>query len=448
MSKEPRCIAYITEMFPSLTQTFVYRELLAVRERGIQIQPFSIWRPDPESLSTEAISLQDETFYIFPRSWLFILLSHLRFLCRRPRKYCGTLFLTLSQTGESVHNRWRSLIHFLYGMVAIREMQRLRIQHIHAHFGWSASSIAMIANRLLGISFSLTLHAHGIFLNPLLLKAKIKYSQFVVTISEYNRDFLKKRFPELHLEDKIHVIHCGLDPEIFAPSSEPKPDGDLLTIVGIGQLDPRKGFHVLIDACYHLVRKGVHFRCQIIGEGEERSRLEALIRRYNLMEYVILPGKVYQEELRQILKRADVSVLPCVRDESGELDGIPVALMETMAMQIPTVSTRISGIPELIDHGRNGWLTPPGDSVALADALRHLRNNPRLRNRLGKAARKTVVNEFNIYKSAEAMATLFESIAVSPQIQQVEAEKCARTTTQLPNQRSDTQNKHDRQRRT
>jgi glycosyltransferase involved in cell wall biosynthesis len=252
------------------------------------------------------------------------------------------------------------------------------------------------------------------------LKAKIKYSKFVVTISEYNRQYLKNLFPAYRLEDKIHVVHCGLDPEIFNPSSEPKRDGDQFTIVGIGQLDPRKGFHVLIDACHHLYRQGVPFRCQILGEGGERKRLEALINRYNLMEHVFLPGKIYQEELRRILSQADVSVLPCVRDESGELDGIPVALMETMAMEIPTVSTRISGIPELIDHGLNGWLTPPDDSVALADALKYLRDNPELRIRLGKAARQSVVNEFNIYKSAEAMATLFEHATVSPQTQQVE----------------------------
>ena len=420
VSKESRCIAYITEMFPSLTQTFVYRELLAVRQRGIPVHPFSIWRPEPDSLSTEAISLRDETFYIFPRSWLFVLLLQFRYLFRSPRKYFGTLVLTLSQPKESLRNRWRSLLHFLYGMVAIREMQRLEIRHVHAHFGWSASSIALIASRLLGISFSLTLHAHGIFLNPLLLKAKIKYSRFVVTISEYNRQYLKNLFPECRLEDKIHVVHCGLDPEIFTPSSEPRRDGDQFTIVGIGQLDPRKGFHVLIEACHHLAAKGIPFRCQILGEGQERNRLEALIIRYNLREHVFLPGKVYQEELRRILNQADVSVLPCVRDESGELDGIPVALMETMAMQIPTVSTRISGIPELIDHGQNGWLTPPDDSVALADALQYLRDNPELRIRLGKEARQSVVHEFNIYKSAEAMAALFEHATGSSQTQQVQ----------------------------
>ena len=145
-----------------------------------------------------------------------------------------------------------------------------------------------------------------------------------------------------------------------------------------------------------------------MGEGEERAWLEALIDRYNLQGRVLLPGRVHQEELRQILKQADVSVLPCVRHESGEMDGIPVALMETMAMQIPTVSTSISGIPELIDHERNGLLIPPNDAVGLADALQRLKDDPELRQQLGRAGRETVVNEFNIYRSAEQMCMLFD----------------------------------------
>jgi glycosyltransferase involved in cell wall biosynthesis len=326
-------------------------------------------------------------------------------------KYISALILVLSQPGESLRNRWRSLGHFIYGIVAVVEMQRLGIEHVHAHFGGSASSIALIASRLLSISFSLTLHAHGIFLTPLLLEAKVRYSNFVVTISDYNRQYLKRLFPDYSLENKIHVIHCGLDPDIFTPSLNRVRENDRFTIVAVGQLDPRKGFHVLVNACHHLEKQGISFRCRIIGEGGERKRLEALIHRYNLNEHVLLPGKAYQEELREILNRADVSVLPCVRDKSGELDGIPVALMETMAMQIATVSTEISGIPELIDHGQNGLLVPPDDPVALADALKHLKVNPELRKRLGKAARESVVNEFNIFKSAEMMADLFEQFS-------------------------------------
>jgi glycosyltransferase involved in cell wall biosynthesis len=412
MPKQPAAIAYITEIFPSLTQTFVYREVLALRERGVPVYTFSVWPSDPTNLSEEAVHLVEETFYIFPLSWFSLLFIHLGYLVSRPLRYLGTLIFILVQPGESVHNRWCSLRHFLYGLRAIREMERLNIQHIHAHSGWSGSNIALIAHRLLDIPFSLTLHAQGIYLRRLLLAAKMRCARFVVTISEYNRQFLQKLFPDLDLENKIPIVHCGLDPEIFIPSAEPSSKNGELTIVGIGQLAPRKGFHVLIEACHHLTERDVPFRCHILGEGEERDRLETLIDRYNLHERVLLPGRVYQEELRRILAQADVSALPCVRDKSGELDGIPVALMETMAMQIPTVSTNISGVPELIEHERNGLLTSPGDAVGLADALQRLKNEPELRQQLGQAGRETVVNEFNIYKSAEQMSVLFEQVVL------------------------------------
>lgn len=413
MSKQSACIAYIADMFPRLTQTFVYREVLALRERGLPIHTLSIWRPDSANLSTEAVPLIEETSYIFPISWLSFIFVHLRYIFSRPLCYLGTLAFVVTQPGEPMYNRWRSLVHFMYGMLAVREIERLKIQHIHAHSGWSASSIALIANHLLGISFSLTLHAHGIYINRLLLKAKMQYSLCVVTISEYNRNFLKKLFPDISLENKIHVIHCGLDPDIFAPPTTPSRGDDEFTIVGIGQLDSRKGFHVLIEACHHLAKRDVSFRCHILGEGGERGRLETLIDSYNLHERVLLPGRITQEELRHFLTKADVSVLPCIWDKSGDLDGIPVALMETMAMQIPSVSTTVSGIPELIDHERNGLLTSPGDAVGLANALQRLKNDPELRRQLGQAGRETVINEFNIYKSAEQISALFKQIILS-----------------------------------
>jgi glycosyltransferase involved in cell wall biosynthesis len=295
-------------------------------------------------------------------------------------------------------------------MLAVRKMEHLDIQHVHAHFGWSASTIALIANRLLGISFSLTLHSNEIYFDRLLLETKIRYARFIVTISEYNRQFLNMLFPDYKFGDKIHIIHCGLNPDSFAPSSEPRSGSNKLTIVGVGQLVPRKGFHILIESCYLIAKRNVDFRCYIYGEGEERRRLELLIDRYNLHEQVHMPGRVYQEELRQSLAKTDIFVLPCIKDKSGDLDGIPVALMEAMAMQIPTVSTTVSGIPELIKHGQNGLLTPPNDAVALADVVQQLKDNGELRQQLGRTGRETVINEFNIFKSAEQMAALFEQI--------------------------------------
>jgi len=406
-SKQSLSIAYLNQEFPDLTQTFVYREVLALRAREIPVRTFSVWRPDTVNLSAETIPLRDETFYIFPLSWFSLILTHVKYLTSRTLRYLATLGFMLTRPGESLCNRWRSLLHFIYGIVAIREMERVKIQHIHVHFAWSASSIALIAQHLLGIPFSISLHSKEIYSDRLLLADKIHDSKFIVTISEYNKRFLNRLFPEDDLDDKIHIVHCGVDPNIFSASPKPQRKDTEFTIVGVAQLVPRKGFHVLIEACHHLASRGTPFICHIFGEGEERSRLEALIERYNLDEQVLMPGRIHQEELRRLLNQADVFALPCIRDKSGDQDGIPVVLMEAMAMELPVVSTRISGIPELIEHGRNGLLTEPDDASAMADALQLLKNDPELRLQLGKAGRETVIEEFNIHQTSEQMAMLF-----------------------------------------
>jgi len=408
---QTQAIAYINQLFPKLTETFIYREILAIRERGMPIRLFSVWSPDPATLSAESIPLQQETFYVFPLSWLTLIWLHLRYLVSRPRSYLGGLIFMLTRPGEPLFNRWRSLRHFIYGLPVVDEISRSDIGHIHAHFAGSASNIALMAHRLLGLPFSLTLHSNEIYFERLLLETKIEQADFIVTISEYNRQLLKQLYPETASEQKIHIVHCGLDPQVFTPLEQAKPrteHNEPFTIIGVGQLVPRKGFHVLIEACQHLVERDIPFQCYIFGEGEERERIENLIAHYNLHDQVKLPGRVYQEVLRQHLGEADVFVLPCVTDKSGDQDGIPVALMEAMAMEIATVSTQVSGIPELIHHADNGILTPPEDPVALADALQHLKDDPEWRRQLGKAGRETVVKAFNIYRSAEQMSVLFE----------------------------------------
>jgi len=415
-------IAYFTQMYPGLTQTFVYREVLALRARQIPVATYSVWPPQTDDLPPEAHPLVEETFYIFPIKWLALLLAHLWYLVRRPLRYLGTLAFVLTRPGTSLRNRWRTLLHFGYGMLVLRDMERTGIQHIHVHFAWSASSIALIAHRILGVSFSLTLHSNEIYFDRLLLKYKLEAARFVVTISEFNRRLLVELWPESGIADKVHVIHCGLDPDLFqaAPRERPTSDGarldvkdagskkDEIQIVGVGQLAPRKGFHVLIEACALLSQRNVPYRCHIFGEGPERDHLEALQTRYGLHDPLRLPGRIYQEDLRHFLAQSDIFCLPCVKDKSGDLDGIPVVLMEAMAMELATVSTRVSGIPELIQHEQNGLLAEPDDARALADLLQELASDPQRRARLAQAGRATVIKDFNIHRSAEQMAALFE----------------------------------------
>ena len=168
MSRPSPSIAYLNQVFPDLTQTFVYREVLALRARKIPVRTFSVWQPDPDNLSKETTPLRDETFYIFPLSWFSLVRAHLKYLTSRTLHYLKTLAFMLTRPGEPLRNRWRSLLHFVYGIVVIREMERLQIQHIHVHFAWSASSIALIAQHLLGIPFSISLHSKEIYSDRLL----------------------------------------------------------------------------------------------------------------------------------------------------------------------------------------------------------------------------------------------------------------------------------------
>jgi glycosyltransferase involved in cell wall biosynthesis len=410
-------IAYFTQMYPGLTQTFIYREVLALRARQVPVKTYSVWPPETDDLPPEARPLMDETFYIFPMNWLALLLAHLWYLVRRPLRYLGTLAFVLTRPRTSLRNRWRTLLHFGYGMIVLRDMERAGIKHIHVHFAWSASSIALIAHRILDLPFSLTLHSNEIYFDRLLLKYKLEAARFVVTISEYNRRLMEELWPESGIADKVHVIHCGLDPDLFQPAPDgttagqdaPRSKQDEIDIVGVGQLAPRKGFHVLIEACGLLSQRGIPFRCHIFGEGPERDRLEALRTQYDLQNQVQMPGRIYQQDLRRFLAQSDIFCLPCVQDKSGDLDGIPVVLMEAMAMELVTVSTHISGIPELIQHAQNGMLAQPDDAQALADILQQLAAEPERRARLARAGRATVVQAFNIHRSAEQMAALFES---------------------------------------
>jgi colanic acid/amylovoran biosynthesis glycosyltransferase len=402
---QPISVVYFAQEFPALTQTFVYRETQALQEIGFDIVTCAIWRPDAGTLSQESRHLQERTLYVFPISWPSFLKAHLYIFLTRPIKYLGTFFFVLTRKGESRENRRRTLYHFLEAVSLAPELEKRHVQHIHAHFTINAATIALVLSRLLGISYSFTAH-NVFFIDRLLLKEKVGTARFIVAISEFSKQFLLRLVPVEGFENKIHVVHCGLSPEEFAPVAH-EPRGKVPLILFVAQLAERKGAPVLVEACRLLAERGLAFRCVIIGGGEQKLLLERLVKQYALEEHVELVGAAPQEVVKGYLERADLFVLPCITASNGDMDGIPVSLMEAMAMEIPTVSTYVSGIPELIQDGDTGLLVEEKDEAALADALQRVLEDQALRTRLGKNGRRQVVQEFNIHTNAAQLATLF-----------------------------------------
>jgi glycosyltransferase involved in cell wall biosynthesis len=397
-------IAYISQQFPSLTMTFVYREVLALRRLGLRIRPIATWPPKLEGLSAEAQALVGETRYLFPLRWQEVLKLHVRYALTRPAQYFGALTTLTLFNRETPSNRFRSFRHFVYSVLVAAEVERCGADHIHADFARNSATLALVAAQLTGKPFSFAAHANDLFVNPLLLGEKVKAAAFATPISEFNRKYLT-RFGDPR---KLHVVHCGLDLQQFTPRANgARPARSL--ILAVGRLVEKKGFHYLVAACRRLAEQGLDFECQIIGGGPEEARLRKLIAEYGLQETVALMGPLPQEKVREHLQKATVFVLPCVIARDRDQDGIPVALMEAMAFEVPVVTTRLSGIPELVKDAVNGLLVPPADVGALADAVEVILHDSALAQTLALAGRRTVELEFNVEKSARQLAALFVS---------------------------------------
>lgn len=400
-------IAYIAQLFPSLSMTFVYREAEALRNKGSDIVTLSIWKPKRDQLSAEAQHLIDSTAYVFPLNRLRFLVAHLRYMVTRPLRYWGTLLFLLTRPGESLKNRIRTLYHFGEAVYLAPEVQRRGVAHIHSHFALNSATVALVIARLLGISFSFTAHANDIYCNPILLKQKIQAAQFIIVISEYNREYLYNIVPKPETAQKMHLVRYGVDVEHFSPAGR-QPHNDRPIVLAVSRLAEKKGLPYLIRACKRLVDAGHNFRCLIVGDGPERPLLEQLIGENSLEACVSLEGVVFQEHLKEYLNRADVFVLPCIVASDGDRDGIPNTLIEAMAMGIPTLSTYVSGIPELIEHERTGMIVPEKDDRALAEALGRLLDDEPLRLKLGRAGRQRIEQEYALDKNVEALKTVFE----------------------------------------
>jgi glycosyltransferase involved in cell wall biosynthesis len=279
------------------------------------------------------------------------------------------------------------------GLWLARDLERRSVGHLHAHFAHSPAAVAHFARLAGGPPFSFTAHAKDLYTTlPRNLRLRAHAARFVVTCTEHNGRYLKRL-----LEDgqpvSVNVIHHGTDLGRFHPDRR-RPEPGL--ILSVGRLVPKKGFPTLVRALQSLARDGSAFRCQIYGAGPERSQLEALAGGLGVDDRISFLGARPQEDVIAAYGRAALFVLAPVVLEDGDRDGIPNVLVEAMAAGVPVVSTRISGIPELIDDEVDGILVEPGDPDALAAAIRRLLGEPELAERLAAAARRKVESRFDL----------------------------------------------------
>jgi glycosyltransferase involved in cell wall biosynthesis len=392
--------------FPKLTETFILYEMLAVERRGVAVEVYPLQRERTSTMHPEAAPFVARAHFA-PFLSPGVLLAQLRFLARSPRAYLGALFLWLRATLGSLRYFAGALVFFPKAVWFAERMQAAGITHVHAHFASHPAAAALVIRRLTGIPYSFTAHGSDLHRDRHMLREKVAEADFVVAISDYNRRVIVAECGERAAARTV-VLHCGVDTSVFAPG-RPAPPGGPLRILCTGTLHEVKGQTFLVEACRLLAARGVDFACAFVGDGPDLERLRARAVHAGIGERVAFLGRRTRADVVRLLGEADVLVAPSVPSRDGRREGIPVALMEGSACGVAVVASDLSGIPELVEDGKQGLLVPPGDAVALADALERLHADPSLRLALGREGRAKVLSEFDLDTNAGLLAQRFRA---------------------------------------
>ena len=403
MTLEPLRVAYIVKRYPRYSETFIVNEILAHEEAGVNLEIFSL-RPPCDTHFQDRIAR---------------VRSPVRYLAIDSTK-ASVFWQALRAAAELLPGVWPALetvqgekVSDLHqALLLAREVAERRISHLHAHFATEAASVARLAARFAGRTYSFTAHAKDIFHQDASFDdrcRKIADAAAVVTVSDYNLGYLQSTFGAV--ANRVQRIYNGMDLTQLpyeAPRDRPR------CIVSVGRLVEKKGFEVLVDACAILAQQGVDFRCQIIGTGELELPLRRRIQERGVQEHVVMVGPQPQAAVFQLVQQASALAAPCVVGNDGNRDGLPTVLLEAMALGTPCVSTDVTGIPELVRHEETGLLVSQGDPGTLAAALCRLLDESALRVRLAAAARALVEQEFDIRRNTAVMRQMFRWAAKLP----------------------------------
>jgi glycosyltransferase involved in cell wall biosynthesis len=392
--------AYLANQFPASVEPYVGQEIQELRRRGVVVIPCSSRRATT-ILDSDVRGFAAETLYLQPlrlKLWIYaVVLCFVKF--RTLKDFYGR---ALFHGKEPLKRRLRALLHTWLGVYYALLLEKSGVEHIHVHHGYFSSWIAMVAARLLEIEFSMTLHGSDLLLHAAYLDTKLKYCKVCVTVSEFNRQHILKCYPATP-PGKVVVRRMGVDPrdpanDLFA--LPPSRENRSLTMLAVGRLHAVKDHAFLIRACRLLKDREIHFACVIAGEGPERPSIESLIQDLDLQGEVRLVGHLSHPDLDAYYGRADLVVL------TSRSEGIPLVLMEAMALGKTVLAPAITGIPELVLDGKNGFLYRPDsleDFVARVELIQHTRS---ALDPLGRAAHQHVLQHFHREKNLAAFCNL------------------------------------------
>ena len=421
-------IAYMTGEYPRATDTFIQREVAALRQRGVHVQTFSVRKPaKDENVGPEQQSEGQNTSYLQPICPWDLVKSHFKLLKSSPGRYFSAAWLALRARPPGLKALVWQLAYFAEAGLVASRMRKDELVHLHNHFSNSSCSVAMLASALGGFTYSFTMHGPAEFFAPEYwrIDEKIRRALFVCCISHFCRS-QGMIFAPQEKWPRMHIVHCGVDPELYRRAHH---EGQGKRLLFVGRLAAVKGLPVLFEAIAQLRQDRPNIILTIAGDGPDRQQLVQRAKELNIEENVRFLGYQSQSQVRELLAETDVFVM------SSFAEGVPVVLMEAMAAGLPVVATRIAGVAELVEDGVSGFLVPPGDATALAERVAALLDDEDLRNRFGKAGRAEVQAEFNIHLEAQRLCTILTAAlegrveAIRPEVEQPQKQEPVVTLT-------------------
>ena len=402
-------IIYILHRFPSLTETFVAEEILRVQRIGVKVHIYSLLPPKKELTHPVSLELKPQVCYVpgiyAPSLWW----AQAYFLCKFPGQYLQLLQVLLVQPAPKFSIILKRIVTFLNSIWVAKELEKSQVQLVHTHFAWLSAAASLIVSQLLDLPFTITTHAFDIYSGKNdILELTTRMADRIVTISEFNKQAMLNTCGSLKAE-KIKVIRCGIDPDNFHVKGR-QLENKVFQITSVGSLIEKKGHEYLIRACSELKFQGLDFHCVIVGGGKLEQPLRALIHELELEDVVTMAGPQTQIWIKDRLCRSDLFVLACVVSGDGDRDGIPVSIMEALAMEVPVVSTPVSGIPELVQHGETGLLVPERSASSLAATITRLAQDKPLRQKLAQQGRTKVEKDYDITKNVSQLVELFQQV--------------------------------------